>query len=119
MNFLSNMLTDVKTRYPKFERNTLDLRVVVKKLHPNSEAHTIVSMSSYPIKAILHKHDASGRLLKCAVKMSEFDIMYCPRSAIKGQVLADFIVELSNMSSFAPSLEPFCILETDGSSKSV
>ena len=28
--------------------------------------------------------------------MSEFDIQYCPRTAIKGQVVADFIAEFTN-----------------------
>ncbi|XP_077217828.1 uncharacterized protein LOC143852326 [Tasmannia lanceolata] len=44
-------------------------------------------------KLILHRPDTSGRLVKWAVELSEFDIKYLPRPAIKAQVLADFIAE--------------------------
>jgi len=34
-------------------------------------------------------------MVRWAVELSEFDIQYEPRGSIKGQVYADFIVELS------------------------
>ena len=92
--------------------------MAAKNLCPYFHAHTIVVLSHYPIRAILHKHDASGRLLKWAIDLSEFDIIYCMRSAVKDQVLADFIVELSNRSKVS-LLELLWIFETDGSSKAV
>ena len=39
--------------------------------------------------------EAAGRVVLWAVKLSEFDIQYCPRTAIKGQVVADFIFEFT------------------------
>ncbi|XP_010684609.1 uncharacterized protein LOC104899171 [Beta vulgaris subsp. vulgaris] len=39
--------------------------------------------------------DASGRMLKWAVEFNMFDLSFEPRKAIKGQALADFIVELT------------------------
>ena len=50
-------------------------------------------LTGSPIKAILHKLDTSGRLLKWAIELSDFDKEYQPRTEIKGQVLADFVVE--------------------------
>ena len=76
----------------------------------------IVVLTNYSIKAILHKPDASGRPLKWAIELSEFDFIYRPRYAIKGQVLVDFIIELSNMSKDSV-IELLWILETDVSSK--
>jgi len=32
-----------------------------------------------------------------AIELSEFDIQYCPCTAMKGQVVTDFIVEFTNM----------------------
>ena len=74
------------------------LRIEAKKLHPYFQAHTLNVLSSYLVRAILHKLDALGRILKSVIKLSEFDIVYHPRSSIKAQVLEDFIVELSNVS---------------------
>ncbi|XP_068476980.1 uncharacterized protein [Phaseolus vulgaris] len=36
-----------------------------------------------------------GRMVRWAVELSEFDILYEPRGSIKGQVYADFVAELS------------------------
>ena len=115
---MSKMLTDAKTRYTKFEQIALALRMETTKLRPYFQAHTIVILTSYPIRAILHKLDASERLLKWAVKVSEFDIVDRLRSATKGQVLINFIAELSNMPKDSIS-ELLWILETEGSSKAV
>ena len=116
--FMSKMLTDAETRYTKFEQIALALRMATKKLRLYFQAHTIVVLTSYPIRAILHKLDASEKLLKWAVKLSEFNIVYCLRSSTKGQVLINFIAELSNMPKDSIS-EPLKILETKGSSKAV
>ena len=40
--------------------------------------------------------DAAGRLELWAIELSEFDIQYCPRTIIKGQVFADFIAEFTD-----------------------
>ena len=37
-----------------------------------------------------------GQLALWAIELSEFDIQYRPRTAIKGQVVADFIAEFTN-----------------------
>ena len=44
---------------------------------------------------MLYKPDLSGRLVKWAVELGEFDITYKPRAAIKGQALADFVAEFT------------------------
>ena len=71
--------------------------MTAKKLCPYFQAHTIVMLTSYLIRAILNKPDASRRLLKWAVELSEFDIEYHTRSTIKGQIITDFIDELSDV----------------------
>ena len=91
------MLIDVETRYTDFEGIELPLKMEAKKLRPYFQAHTIVVLTRYPIKAILHELNASGRLLKWVVKLSEFDIVYHLRSPIKGQVLAEFISKMSDI----------------------
>jgi hypothetical protein len=43
----------------------------------------------------MSKPDAVGRLIQWAIELSEFDIEYRPRQAIKAQALADFIAEFT------------------------
>ena len=92
--------------------------MAAKKLSPYFQARTIIFLTNYPIRAILHKPYASGRLLKWAVELSKFDIEYRPRSAIKGQVLVDFIVEMLKVQPRGID-ETLWILETDDSSRVV
>ena len=69
------------------------LTVSAQRLRPYFQAHAIVVLTNQPLRAILHRPDTSGRLAKWAMKLSEFDIQYRPRPALKAQVLADFIAE--------------------------
>ncbi|KAL0551324.1 hypothetical protein IC582_010410 [Cucumis melo] len=47
-----------------------------------------------PIKYIFEKPSLSGRIAKWQVLLSEFDIVYITRKAIKGSVIADCLAEL-------------------------
>ena len=52
-------------------------------------------LTDQPLKQILQQPDTSGRLLKWSIELSEFHIDYRPRMAIKGQALANFVVEFT------------------------
>ena len=72
------------------------------------------------MKQILHKPETSGRLIKWPIGLSEFDIRYKPRTAVKGQILADFIMEFTPTKSTeatqpTPDL-PIWRLSVDGAS---
>ena len=78
------------------------------------------------MKQILHKLETSGRLIKCAIELSEFDIRYKPRTAVKGQVLAYFIMEFTPSNSSTKPTEttqlapdfPIWRLSVDGTTNS-
>ena len=72
------------------------LVTAARKLCPYFQAHTIEVPTEYPMKQVLHKPETSGRLMKWATELSEFDIIYKPKTAIKGQVLADFIMKFTS-----------------------
>ena len=77
------------------EKLILALVTVARKLRPYFQAHTIEVPTEYPMKQVLHKLETSGRLMKWALELSEFDIRYKPKIAIKGQVLAYFVIEFT------------------------
>ena len=77
------------------EKLILALITATRKLCPYFQAHTIEVPTEYPMKQVLHKPKTSGRLMKWGIELSEFDIRYKPKTVIKGQVLADFVMEFT------------------------
>ena len=60
--------------------------------------------------------EAAGRLALWAIELSEFDIKYHPRTAIKGQIVADFIAEFTHDEGKGAEEFPHWSIYTDGSS---
>ena len=48
---------------------------------------------SFPLGEVVQNWDVTGRIAKWALELMGQGISYAPRTAIKSQVLADFIVE--------------------------
>ena len=65
------------------EKLILELVTAARKLRPYFQAHTIEVPTEYPMKQVLHKPETSGRLMKWVIELSEFDIRYKPKTAIK------------------------------------
>ena len=78
------------------EKLILALVTVAQKLRPYFQAHTIEISTEYPMKQVLHKPETSRRLMKWSIELSEFDIRYKPKIAIKGKILADFVMEFTS-----------------------
>ena len=91
--YVSRVLRGAEPRYSRTEKMALALVMASRKLRPYFQAHTIKVLTDQPLRQILQKPDYSGRLTKWAIELSQFDIHFEPRQAIKGQALADFIVE--------------------------
>ena len=102
------------------EKLILALVTAARKLHPYFQAHTIEVPTKYPMKQVLHKPKTSGRLMKWAIELSEFDIRYKSKTAIKGQVLADFVMEFTSteLAQNAQAMDdlPIWKLSVDGAS---
>ena len=52
-------------------------------------------MTNQPLRKAMGKPDATGRMVQWAVELSQFNIDYRPRTTIKAQALADFVVEFT------------------------
>ena len=77
------------------------------------------------MKQILHK-PKTGKLIKWAIELSEFDIRYKPRTAVKGKILGDFIMEFTPSNTSTQPIEttqltpdlPIWMLSVDGDANS-
>jgi ribonuclease HI len=69
------------------------LLITSRKLRHYFQALKITVPSSFPLGEIIRNRDANDRIVKWSVELGEFDIEFCPRQAIKSQILADFVSE--------------------------
>ena len=89
---------------------------MAQKLKPYFQAHTIIVLTNQPLKRAMISPEAVGRMTLWAIELSEFDIQYRPRTAVKEQIVADFIVKYTQSeSNGAEGLRQWSI-HTDGSS---
>ena len=120
--FVSHVLKDAECRYSLVEKFGLALLMASGKLRLYFLTHRILIYIDQLLKQVLHKMEASRRMLKWAVELNMFDLAFEHKKEIKGQALADFIVELTRP-TFEPVQDPaggrrHWMLMVDGSSTS-
>ncbi|XP_015934178.1 uncharacterized protein LOC107460334 [Arachis duranensis] len=93
---VSRVMQPMKQRYPKIEQLALTLVITARRLRHYFQSHTIIVRTNQPLRQILTKPELAGRLTKWSIELSEFDIQFQPRSALKAQIFADFISELTS-----------------------
>ncbi|KAL0313608.1 UNVERIFIED_CONTAM: hypothetical protein Sradi_5760100 [Sesamum radiatum] len=94
----------------------LVLVVTARKLRPYFLTHRVGVKTKMPLKQTLGKSDSSGRLIKWAVELSEYDISYLPCTTIKAQALADFVSEVIGAPLEETHKDEKWLLHVDGSS---
>ncbi|GLT79171.1 hypothetical protein SLA2020_506680 [Shorea laevis] len=116
--YISSVLHGAEVRYSIAEKAALVVVTSARKLRPYFQSHPIIVLTNQPLRQILQKPECSGRLIKWAVELREFEITFQQRSAIRAQALADFIVECTSAHS-EPQLElNSWILYVNGASSS-
>nr|AAP44597.1 putative polyprotein [Oryza sativa Japonica Group] len=114
--FVSEALQGAKTRYIEMEKLAYALVMASRKLKHYFQANKVIVPSQYPLGEILRGKEVTGRLSKWAAELSPFDLYFVAHSAIKSQVLADFVAEWTPI--LAPDPEPaeqFWVMCSDGS----
>ena len=64
------------------EKLAFALITASKKLRHYFQAHVIVVMTDHPLKKLMNKLEATGRLIQWVIELSEFDVKYQSRNAI-------------------------------------
>ena len=95
--YVNEILHEPKERYPEVQKLIYALLMSFRKLRHYFQSHKITVPSSFPLGNILHNQEVTGRITKWAVELGEFDIHLTTRTAIKSQVLADFVAEWMNI----------------------
>ena len=103
--YTNRVLRGAEGRYPQIEKLAFELITTSRKLRHYFQVHVINIMTDHLLKKAMIKLEAPGRLIQWTVKLSEFDIKYQLRHAIKAQALADFIAE------FTPSYDDLEVME--------
>ncbi|KAK2997863.1 hypothetical protein RJ639_025561 [Escallonia herrerae] len=91
--YVSKVLQDVETQYPKIDMIALALIILARHRRPYFQSHSIIILMDQPLRKVLLSPEASRRLVNWSVELGEFNSQYKPRTTIKAQALANFIVE--------------------------
>ena len=94
--YTNRVLRGAEERYPLVEKLAFVLVTTARKPKPYFQAHVVVVLIEKPLRRVMGSPEAAGQMALWMIKLSEFDIQYRPRTTIKGQVVADFIVEFTN-----------------------
>ena len=103
--YTSRVLRGAEGRYLQIKKLAFALITSSRKLRHYFQAHVINIMIDHPLKKAMNKLEAVGRLIQWVAELSEFDIKYQSRHAIKAQALADFIAK------FTPSYDDLEVVE--------
>jgi hypothetical protein len=103
--FVSEVLSDSKTRYSQKKRLVYTILMTKHKLRHYFDAHSITVVSKYPLGEVIQIPEAEGRITKWALELMGQNITYAPHSVIKSQVLADFVAEWTEMQTPPAKIE--------------
>jgi hypothetical protein len=94
ITYVSGGLLDAETRYQFVEKLCFSLYYACTKLrHYLLSSTCVVACQTDVIEHMLHRPILGGRLGKWAYSLIEYDLTYESLKSIKGQILADFIIE--------------------------
>src|SRR3954464_6667632 len=89
--YVSEVLTLSKQRYPHWQKLVLGVFMASQKLKHYFQEHPVTVVGSAPLADIIQNRESTGRIAKWAIELGAYHIKYEPRTAIKSQVLADFM----------------------------
>ncbi|VFQ69336.1 unnamed protein product [Cuscuta campestris] len=118
--YVSKALNGAESRYTPTEKAGYALFITAKELTSYFQAHPIVVLSDLPLGTVMRDSTSSGRMIKWAMMLTQFNIEYRPRTAIKGQVVAEFLVEMTGHQEEEPAraiTEPWWSMSVDGASR--
>ncbi|CAL9014029.1 unnamed protein product [Prunus brigantina] len=92
--YLSQTLTGPELNYTPIEKTCLALVFAIQKLRHYMQAFTVHLIArADPVRYVMSKPVLTGRLAKWALLLNQYEIIYTPAKAVKGQAVADFLAD--------------------------
>jgi hypothetical protein len=91
--YVSKVLTTSKCNTTELEKIAYTVVMASRKLHHYFEAFKVRVTSDRGLGELFRNPKASVRIAKWAAELSDYHITFEPKTTIKSQVLADFIVD--------------------------
>jgi ribonuclease HI len=114
--FMSEVLSDTRLCYPQIQKLIYAVLIAKRKLLHYFESHRIMVVSLAALGDVIQNRDASGRVAKWATRLMGHHITYVLRTAIKSQILADFVAEWTETQTPPPPIRhEYWTLYFDGS----
>jgi hypothetical protein len=115
--FISKALSGSKLLYSGLEKIAYAVVMATRKLRQYFEAHKVIVLTDQPLNDLFINKEASSRIAKWATELFEHTIDFGKRSAIKSQVLADFVVDWTSPSSITTDEELVLLTPKIGTGK--
>ncbi|XP_057969486.1 uncharacterized protein LOC131158636 [Malania oleifera] len=92
--YLSKKFTDYESKYSDLEKTCCALVWTVSRLRQYTLYYSTWLISKMdPIKYVFEKPAVTGRVVRWQMLLTEYDISYVTRKAIKGSVIAEYLAE--------------------------
>ena len=91
--YASKVLTPSKQRYPQWQKLVFGVFMASRKLKHYFQEHPITVVSSAPLADIIRNREATGRFAKWAIELGPYHMSYEPGTAIRSQVLVEFVAD--------------------------
>jgi ribonuclease HI len=91
--YVSEALSGSKLFYSEMEKMAYAVVMAKRKLRHYFQSHNISVPTAFPLRDMFENKDSTGRMGKWATELAEHVINFVARSAIKSQVLADFVAD--------------------------
>jgi ribonuclease HI len=114
--YVSEALSGSKLFYSEMEKMAYAVVMAKRKLRHYFQSHNVSVPTAFPLRDMFENKESTGRMGKWATELAEHVINFVARSAIKSQVLADFVADWTPSAPKGEAIvtEPVWEVQCDG-----